>query len=126
MSRRTFAATVAAIMSLGACTTSGSNKSGLGSATTTTVASTSASSWGTLSDLCKPGNARVDATQNHGSGKLNLGTATDKSSTVVPGLLQEMWDASRSFVKWCNDNGGIQGLKINLVDLDAALFNAKA
>ncbi len=129
MSRRAFATTVALIVVLGACTTSGSNKSsssnGLGGATTTTVATPSGATWGTLTDLCKPGTAKLDTAQNHGSGQLNIGTATDKSSTIVPGLLQEMWDASRSFVKWCNDNGGIQGLKINLVDLDAALFNAK-
>ena len=127
----TIAALAALVFMVSACTASSDNKTtpssggGLGKDRTTTSVAPSASSWGTLSNLCKAGSAKVDTTQNHGGAELNLGTATDKSSTIIPGLLAEMWDASRSFVKWCNDQGGIQGLKINLIDLDAALLQPK-
>jgi hypothetical protein len=120
------AAAMAVVAILSACAgkKSATTKTGANGVTTTTTVNAE-SSWGTLTDVCKPGTATFDEKQNGGGGALNVGTATDKSSTIVPGLLQEMWDASRSFVKWCNAQGGIQGIKLNLVDLDAALFNAK-
>ena len=31
-------------------------------------------------------------------------------------MFKEMWDASEAFTKWCNDAGGIGGLKIEPVD----------
>jgi hypothetical protein len=132
-SNRRIAAAMALTIVLAACTATDdeggdSTTSGVGlgsTAATTTVPIDAEGSWGTLTDLCKPGDATVDKEQNHGEGALNIGTGTDKGSTFVPGLLQEMWDASQSFVKWCNDEGGIQGLEINLVDLDAALFTPK-
>ena len=37
-----------------------------------------------------------------------------------------MYDASVAYADWCNEQGGIGGLQIEVVDLDAALFNVEA
>ena len=58
-----------------------------------------------------------------GTDKLYIGVPTDRSSTIRPGLNKEMWDASVAFTDWCNEAGGIGGLQIEPVELDAALFD---
>jgi len=57
---------------------------------------------------------------------LRVGTANDRGNAQIrPGLLKEMWDASVAFTKWCNDQGGIGGLKIELVDLDGKVVKVE-
>lgn len=60
--------------------------------------------------------------QNGGS-TLKLGTANDHGYEASPGLTIEMLDAAKAFAQWCNDQGGIRGLPIEIVDLDGKLFN---
>lgn len=60
--------------------------------------------------------------QNGGS-TLKLGTASDHGFEAVPGLTIEMLDAARAFADWCNEQGGVRGLPIEIVDLDGKLFN---
>ena len=33
-----------------------------------------------------------------------------------------MWDTAVAFTKWCNEQGGINGRKLSLTDLDAKLM----
>ena len=59
---------------------------------------------------------------------LKLGTASDhgftgSGSAAVDQPAIEMLDAARAFAEWCNAQGGIRGLPIEIVDLDAALTN---
>ena len=80
--------------------------------------------FGDLRGVCGDGDARVDPDEGGtGTDKLYIGVATDRSSSVRPGLNKEMWDASEAFVSWCNEAGGIGGLQIEPVELDAALFD---
>jgi ABC-type branched-subunit amino acid transport system substrate-binding protein len=72
---------------------------------------------------CGPGDATIAEGQNGGP-TLKVGTATDKGFEVRPGLTQEMEDAAKAFIAWCNEQGGIRGLQLELVELDGKLFNA--
>ena len=83
--------------------------------------------FGDLRDVCRDGDAQVQPDEaGTGPDKLYVGVATDRSSSVRPGLNKEMWDASAAFVEWCNAAGGIGGLQIEPVELDAALFDVPA
>ena len=62
----------------------------------------------------------------NGGDTLKLGTATDHGYEAAPGLTVEMLDAAEAFAGWCNEQGGIRGLPIEIVDLDGKLFNVPA
>ena len=47
----------------------------------------------------------------------------DPGASVAPGLGGDFFDVATSFVKWCNDAGGINGRKIELTNYDAKYFN---
>lgn len=82
--------------------------------------------FGTLKAPCGEGDATVKADEaGRGTDKLYLGTASDKGSQVRPGLLAEMYDAGKAFAEWCNARGGIQGLPIEIIDLDGKLFEVE-
>jgi hypothetical protein len=117
-----------------ACGASGDEEEGTGSddsgtTTTTTEAvatETSGGSFGELEGICGDGDATVAAGEaGRGADKLYIGVATDRNSDIRPGLTREMWDASIGFVDWCNEQGGIQGLQIEPVELDAALLQVE-
>lgn len=55
--------------------------------------------------------------------EIHVGNVTDKGSTIRAGLNKEMSDTAVAFVAWCNQNGGVNGRKLVLDDLDAQLFN---
>ena len=59
----------------------------------------------------------------NGGDTLKLGTANDHGYEGAPGLTVEMLDAAKAFAGWCNAQGGIRGLPIEVVDLDGKLFN---
>jgi ABC-type branched-subunit amino acid transport system substrate-binding protein len=97
------------------------------SSTTTTSATATSADFGDLKDVCGPGKDTVKAGQQGKSdGELNIGVASDRTSSIRPGLNKDMWDASQAFADWCNSKGGIGGLKINLIELNAALFDVEA
>ncbi len=117
---------LATVAVLAACGASGDASEGADDPTTTTAKGVAATSgqFGELADVCGKGDAKVQADEaGKGADKLYVGVATDRSSTVRPGLNKEMWDASQAFVDWCNAAGGISGLQIEPVELDAALFD---
>lgn len=85
------------------------------------------SSFGTLSGLCGPGEYTVETSeQGIDNAQLNIGVATDRTSEVRPGLNEELWMTSTAYADWCNNQGGIGGLEINLVELSGGLFNVEA
>jgi ABC-type branched-subunit amino acid transport system substrate-binding protein len=79
--------------------------------------------FGTLASPCGPGDATIADGQNGGD-TLKLGTATDHGYEAAPGLTIEMLDAAEAFAGWCNEQGGIRGLEIEILDLDGKLFNS--
>ncbi len=83
--------------------------------------------FGDLEAPCREGELTVDPDEaGKGTDKLYVGVGNDRSSTLQPGLQKAIWDASVAFARWCNDQGGIGGLEVELVDLDARLLEVDA
>ena len=81
--------------------------------------------FGDMASPCGPGDATIAEGQNGGD-TLKLATASDKQAVVAPGLDQEMYDTALAFADWCNEQGGIKGLPIEIVDADGKLFEVPA
>jgi hypothetical protein len=82
--------------------------------------------FGTMESPCGPaGEAGVPtvADGQNGGNPLKIGTNTDHGYEASPGLTIEMLDAAEAFAGWCNEQGGIRGLPIEIVDLDGKLFS---
>jgi ABC-type branched-subunit amino acid transport system substrate-binding protein len=95
---------------------------------TTTAAVAVDGSFGDLEEPpCGPGELSVDPAQAGGDDQvLRIGVANDRTADVAPGLFQVNYDASVAFAQWCNDLGGIGGLPIEVVDLDARVFDVES
>jgi hypothetical protein len=94
--------------------------------TTTTEAGGGSDSFGDLPSPCGEGEAAVAEGEGPGTDKLFVGVANDRSAEIRPGLNKEFWDTAQAFATWCNEQGGIQGLPIELVDLDGQVVNVEA
>jgi len=111
---------------------SSAEEDGAKSSTTAAPAGATVTKFGDLDSPCgqKLDNgktATVRATEaGTGTDKLYLAVANERSSTIRPGLLQEMWDTSLAFVKWCNDQGGIGGLQLEAVDADGKVLQVES
>jgi ABC-type branched-subunit amino acid transport system substrate-binding protein len=124
---RIIAATLAAVLVSG-CGASGNEGVGPTDEASPTTADRGGGdgSFGTLSGLCSEGDATIAADEaGRGTDKLYIGVATDRNAQIRPGLNKEMWDASIAFVEWCNEQGGIRGLQIEPVELDAAILEVE-
>ncbi|MEX0767488.1 MAG: ABC transporter substrate-binding protein [Microthrixaceae bacterium] len=78
-------------------------------------------------DICGPGEFSVNPSEaGLGTDKLYLGVANDRSAEIRPGLNKVLYDSSVAFAGWCNEQGGIGGLPIEIVDIDAGVFNVEA
>jgi hypothetical protein len=73
--------------------------------------------WGDLESPCGEGDATVAEGEGPATDRLLLGVANDRTG-LRPGLNAEFWDAANAYAEWCNAQGGIAGLPIELVDLD--------
>ena len=90
--------------------------------TTTTVAP--APMFGDLTSPCGPaGESGVPtiAEGQNGAESLKLGVANDHGFAGAENPTIEMLDSARAFAAWCNAQGGIRGLPIEIIDLDAAV-----
>ena len=108
-----------------ACGSRKSESSGGGGTSDTTAAAAAAGTFGTLTNVCGPGDAKGATAQGVTDTEIRVGTVADPGYTGAPGLDQELFDTAKAFSEWCNDAGGIQGRKIKVDYLDAALFNYK-
>lgn len=69
----------------------------------------------------------IDANDANGStSAIRVATASDKGAALAPGLNGEMYDAAIAFSAWCNAQGGIAGLPLEIIDADAKLFEVPA
>jgi ABC-type branched-subunit amino acid transport system substrate-binding protein len=126
-----FAATgVAALCLVAACGHSGSSATVSNSPASSSTPSSSSSpapnaagSFGTLSDVCGPGNATGATSIGVTDTTIRAGTIADVGWSEAPGLLQPIFDAAHAFVGWCNAAGGINGRKIVLDARDSAYSN---
>jgi hypothetical protein len=94
--------------------------------TATTAAASNAGDFGTLKDVCGPGDAKGATDPGVTDTAINMATMSDPGYTAVPGLNQELFDSADAFVGWCNALGGILGRKIVLHKRDAALTQVAA
>ncbi len=127
--KRTLAVVVCAFALVAtACGASGDEETteNEGETTETTAASADAASFGDLESPCGEGEASVAEGEGPATDKLLIGVANDRSAEIRPGLNKEFWDTAEAYAKWCNDQGGIQGLQIELVDLDGQVTNVEA
>ena len=131
--KRSLAVLVCAVaLVAAACGAKGDDKGAAQGASSTTVAAsgssgTSSVKFGDLESPCGKGDAKVAAGEGPSTpGEIAVGVANDRTSTIRPGLNKELWDSSNAFVKWCNDQGGISGMKIKVVDLDGQLLQVQS
>lgn len=84
------------------------------------VTSSESVMFGDLPSPCGEGDAQVADGEGPATDALVLGVPNDRGAEAVgrPGLNRELWDASQAFATWCNQQGGIQGLEVQLVELD--------
>src|SRR5262249_32588697 len=116
------AALVAALV--GACSSSrGANPTGGQTATSAPTASAGASTtaFGDLPAPCGEGSAKKGSDPGVTSTSIKIGYGDDAGFPAVPGLDHQLSDAMRGMIKWCNDQGGINGRKVVGTYYDAKL-----
>ena len=87
--------------------------------------------FGDVESPCGPAPAGVTPTIAAGEGGgatdvIRIAAASDKGNVAVPGLNAELYDATVAFAGWCNEQGGIAGLPLEVIDADAKLFEVPA
>jgi hypothetical protein len=121
---RVAAVLICVVLVGGAC--SRSEDSGADDTTTTTGATAATVDFGTLKDVCQPGDAKGATAQGVTDDSIRVATFSDRGFAGRPGLNQELFDSGEVFTKWCNDAGGINGRQLILDERDAALTEYKA
>ncbi len=85
--------------------------------------STSSSTFGTLPSPCGKGHATGATDEGVTNSTINIAYGDDRGFSGLPGLDQEMGDAVKDMIAWCNAQGGINGRKIVGDYYDAAVTN---
>lgn len=88
------------------------------------TAPAAASTFGDLESPCGEGDASGATDQGVTDASIAIGYGDDRGFTASPGLSQEVGDAVDAMVKWCNEQGGINGREIVGNQYDAAMTNA--
>jgi ABC-type branched-subunit amino acid transport system substrate-binding protein len=87
------------------------------------ASSSSTTKFGTLPSPCGPGHATGSTDQGVTNSTISIAYGDDRGFSGSPGLLQEMGDAVKAMVAWCNAQGGINGRKLVGDYYDAAVTN---
>jgi ABC-type branched-subunit amino acid transport system substrate-binding protein len=96
--------------------------SGSSSSTTAANAST-AKTFGDLESPCGDGDASAASDSGVTADAITIGYGDDAGYPQSPGLNHQQSDAIKAFVKWCNDQGGINGRHVQGKYYDAAITN---
>ena len=99
----------------------GSGDSGGSKSSTSSV-----EAFGTLESPCGEGDASGATDQGVTDTQIKIGYGDDRGYAKIPGLNKEMSDAVSAMIKWCNEQGGINGRQIVGTNYDAALTQANA
>jgi ABC-type branched-subunit amino acid transport system substrate-binding protein len=83
-----------------------------GSETTTTKAESAAKTFGDLESPCGKGDAKGATDKGITDTEITIGYGDDAGFPSSPGLNHEMSDAMKAMIKWCNDQGGINGRQV--------------
>jgi ABC-type branched-subunit amino acid transport system substrate-binding protein len=87
------------------------------------ASSISYTKFGTLPSPCGKGHATGATDQGITNTTIHVAYGDDRGFSGLPGLDQEMGDAIKSMVAWCNAQGGINGRKLVGDYYDAAITN---
>jgi len=87
------------------------------------AASTSSATFGTLPSPCGKGHDTGSSDKGVTNSTINLAYGDDRGFSGLPGLDQEMGDAVKDMISWCDAQGGIGGRKIVGDYYDAAVTN---
>ena len=79
--------------------------------------------FGSLSSPCGKGHATGSTDQGVTNTTINIAYGDDRGYSGIPGLDQEMGDAVKDMIAWCDAQGGIDGRKIVGDFYDAAITN---
>ena len=82
-----------------------------------------AASFGDLESPCGEGDASGATDQGVTDDSIAIGYGDDRGFVSAPGLSQEGGDAVDAMVKWCNEQGGINGRELVGTRYDAAISN---
>ncbi len=83
----------------------------------------SSATFGTLPSPCGPGHASGATEQGVTNSTINIAYGDDRGFSGLPGLDQEMGDAVKAMIAWCDAQGGINGRKVVGDYYDAAVTN---
>ena len=72
---------------------------------------------------CGKGDAKGATAQGVTDTQITIGYGDDAGYTAAPGLNKEIGDAMKAMIKWCNDQGGINGRTIVGNYHDSAMLN---
>lgn len=82
--------------------------------------------FGTLPSPCGKGDAKGATDQGVTDTEITIGYGDDRGFAQSPGLNKNIGDAVKAMIKWCNDQGGINGRTIKGNFYDAAITQANA
>ena len=85
--------------------------------------STSTAKFGTLPSPCGKGHSTGATDQGVTNSTINIAYGDDRGFSGSPGLDQEMGDAVKAMIAWCDAQGGINGRQIVGDYYDAAVTN---
>ena len=85
-----------------------------------------ATTFGDLESPCGDGDATGATDQGVTDDAITIGFGDDRGFASAPGLNEEMGDAVKAMIDWCNEQGGINGRRIVGNQYDAAMTNAAA
>lgn len=87
------------------------------------AASAATVKFGSLASPCGPGKATGATEQGVTNTSIKIAYGDDRGYSGDPGLDQEMGNAVKGFIAWCNKQGGINGRKVVGDYYDAAVLN---
>ena len=93
----------------------GTNGASSGATSSTTA------TFGTLQSPCGKGDASGATDQGVTDSAITIGYGDDRGFTGQPGLDQEIGDATKAMIAWCNQQGGINGRQVTGDFYDAAM-----
>jgi ABC-type branched-subunit amino acid transport system substrate-binding protein len=83
-----------------------------GSTAAPTTTAAPGEKFGDLASPCGKGDAKGATANGVTDTSITIGYGDDAGYAGAPGLNKEMSDAVKSLIKWCNDQGGINGRKV--------------
>ena len=101
----------------------GGGRSGSSNESSATTKPASSTDFGTMASPCGKGDAKGATQQGVTDTSITIGYGDDAGYPTAPGLNKEMSDAIKAMIKWCNDQGGINGRQVIGNYHDAAIMN---